>query len=56
MADEYSAKHWQDRADEACALGDDVRDPSRKESMEQNARTFERLAKQAAQREAKSLN
>ena len=50
----YSERYWRDRADEARALGDDVRDPTARESLERLARMVERMARQAAERTDKS--
>lgn len=48
----FTAKYWQDRAEEARAIALEVRDASVKETMERVARMYDRLAKNEAKREA----
>ena len=47
-------KYWRDRADEARATAEQMRNPDAKEAMLQVAAIYERMARQAADKQNKS--
>jgi len=46
----YHAKHWQERAEEARRMAEQIPDPAAQEAMLQVAAGYERLAERAAAR------
>jgi hypothetical protein len=48
---EPTSKYWRGRAEEARSLGDEIRDPSAKATMQRIAEMYDRMADNAAKRE-----